>query len=236
VKGEGRSVVCLVALVLALAPSVAAARTEVEFAFGRGKYVKPHEVERAGLVVVPDAVTPGARAPLVVFLHGLNQDGPLHKWMGAKGNPDVSAMLARLQVSGKAAPFLVAAPSQTVDASKPWGMWASFDLSDFIQKTEAALGARAVVDRSRVVVLTHSGGGCNVHGSALLAASATAPRRTPWCSPTRASIAAWPRRSSRPHPPRGCTRSTKQPRGSVTSSRSVRSSWARAIVARASAP
>lgn len=174
-KGGGRSLGCLVALAFALVPGVAVARTDVEFAFGRGKYVKPHEAGRAGLVVVPDGVTPGSRAPLVVFLHGLNQDGPLHKWMGAKGNPDVSAMLARLQASGRAAPFLVAAPSQTVDASKPWGMWAGFDLSDFVQKTEAALGPRAVVDRSRVVVLAHSGGGCNVHGSALLAASATAP-------------------------------------------------------------
>jgi poly(3-hydroxybutyrate) depolymerase len=137
--------------------------------------VKPREAAHAGLVVVPDAVSVGARAPLVVFLHGLNQDGPLHKWMGAKGNPDVSAMLTRLQAEGKAAPFLVAAPSQTIDASKPWGMWAGFDLSDFVQKTEAALGSRAVVDRSRVVVLAHSGGGCNVHGSALLAASAKAP-------------------------------------------------------------
>ena len=178
-KGEGRSSVRVVGVVLALAtvlvPRVAAARTEVEFAFGRGTYVKPHEAARAGLVVVPDAVAPGARAPLVVFLHGLNQDGPLHKWMGAKGNPDVSAMLVRLQAEGKAAPFLVAAPSQTVDASKPWGMWASFDLSDFVQKTEVALGSRASVDRSRVVVLAHSGGGCNVHGSALSAASANAP-------------------------------------------------------------
>lgn len=174
-KGGGRSFGRLLALGIALVPSIAAARTDVEFAFGRGKYVKPHEAERAGLVVVPDAVTTGSRAPLVVFLHGLNQDGPLHKWMGAKGNPDVSAMLSRLQASGRAAPFLVAAPSQTVDASKPWGMWESFDLSDFVQKTEAALGPRAVVDRSRVVVLAHSGGGCNVHGSALLAASAKAP-------------------------------------------------------------
>ena len=70
---------------------------------------------------------------------------------------------------------VVAAPSQTRDASRPWGMWQAFDLADFVQKTEAALGARAHVDRSHVVVLAHSGGGCNVHGSALAAASARAP-------------------------------------------------------------
>ena len=174
-KGSSVALVLTFALTFSLCPGLAAARTEVEFAFGGGTYAKPREAARAGLVVVPDAVSPGARAPLVVFRHGLNQDGPLHKWMGAKGNPDVSVMLSRLQAEGRAAPFLVAAPSQTVDASKPWGMWASFDLSDFVQKTEAALGPRASVDRSRVVVLAHSGGGCNVHGSALLAASAKAP-------------------------------------------------------------
>jgi poly(3-hydroxybutyrate) depolymerase len=175
VRGSRVALVLSFSLTASLSSAVAGARTEVEFAYGGGKYVKPREAARAGLVVVPDAVSVGARAPLVVFLHGLNQDGPLHKWMGAKGNPDVSAMLASLQAEGKAAPFLVAAPSQTIDASKPWGMWAGFDLADFVQKTEAALGSRAVVDRSRVVVLAHSGGGCNVHGSALLAASAKAP-------------------------------------------------------------
>ena len=166
-KGSSVALLLSFSLTSSICPGLAAARTEVEFAFGGGKYVKPREAARAGLVVVPEAVSLGARAPLVVFLHGLNQDGPLHKWMGAKGTPDVSAMLVRLQAEGRAAPFLVAAPSQTVDASKPWGMWASFDLSDFVQKTEAALGPRASVDRSRVVVLAHSGGGCNVHGSAL---------------------------------------------------------------------
>ena len=168
---------CVAVWTLAWAPS-AHAREEITFPYGAPRYVPEALASTAGLVVVPPGVARGANAPLVVFLHGLNQDGPLHKWLGARhdrGTPDIASTFERLQAEGKMQPVLLAAPSQTRDASRPWGMWQAFDLADFVQKTEAALGARAHVDRSRVVVLAHSGGGCNVHGSALAAASARAP-------------------------------------------------------------
>ena len=164
----------ILALMLGSLPK-AEAREEIAFAYGAPRYVSEAQAPTAGLVVVPESVGRGANVPLVVFLHGLNQDGPLHKWLGAKGTPDIGVVLERLQTQGKTAGFVVAAPSQTRDASRPWGMWQSFDLGDFVQKAEAALGARAHVDRSKIIVLAHSGGGCNVHGSALRAASSRAP-------------------------------------------------------------
>ncbi len=149
----------------------AEARDETTFAYGAPRYVPPERAASAGLVIAPKAVAQGNKAPLVVFLHGLNQDGPLHKWLGARGTQDIAVLLEKLQTEGKTVPFMIAGPSQTKDAARPWGMWQNFDLGDFVAKTEAALGSRATVDRSRVIVLAHSGGGCNVHGSALRAAS-----------------------------------------------------------------
>lgn len=169
--------VAALAFALSSAPLAASAREEITFAYGAPRYVPPALGPTAGLVVVPPAVGAGATVPLVVFLHGLNQDGPLHKWLGARGTQDIGVVLESLQAEGKTAPFVVAAPSQTRDAARPWGMWQGFDLEDFVQKAEAALGSRARVDRSKIIVLAHSGGGCNVHGSALLAASS---RRTPY--------------------------------------------------------
>jgi hypothetical protein len=149
----------------------AEARDETTFAYGAPRYVPQERAASAGLVIAPKSVAQGTKVPLVVFLHGLNQDGPLHKWLGARGTQDIAVLLEKLQTEGKTAPFLIAGPSQTKDAARPWGMWQNFDLGDFVAKTEAALGTRATVDRSRVIVLAHSGGGCNVHGSALRAAS-----------------------------------------------------------------
>ena len=153
----------------------ASARETFTFAYGAPRFVPTENASTAGIALVPEAIGSGALVPLVVFLHGLNERGPLHKWLGAKGTTDIGAVLEGLQSQGKTRSFVIAAPSQTRDASRPWGMWQGFDLADFVQKTEAALGTRVRVDRTRIVVLAHSGGGCNVHGSALLAASSKQP-------------------------------------------------------------
>jgi hypothetical protein len=43
-------------------------------------------------------------------------------------------------------------------------MWQDFDLDDFVAAVDAALGPRAEVDRDAVIVLGHSGAGCNPNG------------------------------------------------------------------------
>ncbi len=151
------------------------AHDDIVFPYGAPRYVPERLAAQAGLVVVPSALPRGARVPLVVFFHGLNQDGPLHKWLGGRGTPDMRPYFERLQAEGKTAPFLVAAPSQTRDAARPWGMWQAFDLADFVDRASAALAGRAEVDRTQIIVFAHSGGGCNLHGSALRAASARDP-------------------------------------------------------------
>ncbi len=173
--GALRSALIAALLMMLGATHARAAGQSTEFPFGAPLYIPESRTLRGGLVHVPEGVPRGARVPLVVFLHGLNQDGPLHKWLGGRGTPDLRPFFERLVSEGKTAPFLVAGPSQTRNAARPWGMWQSFDLGDFVARTELALGERASVDRSRVVLLAHSGGGCNVHGSILRSASSKAP-------------------------------------------------------------
>ena len=78
-------------------------------------------------------------------------------------------MAARLVADGMIVPLLVAGPSQTRNATRPWDMWEAFDLTAFLAALEPALDAAAAprVDRSRVVLVGHSGGGCNLRGSIL---------------------------------------------------------------------
>jgi hypothetical protein len=104
-------------------------------------------------------VPPGARdnARLLVFLHGNNDGGPMHGGMGAA---DTAYDLRALVPSDT----IVAAPSQTRNASGA-GLWAGFDLDEFVAAVEAATGA--TIDRSRVVLMGHSGAGCSSVGGLL---------------------------------------------------------------------
>jgi hypothetical protein len=43
-------------------------------------------------------------------------------------------------------------------------MWPRFDVGDFLDATDAALGELARTDRSRIIVVGHSGAGCNPTG------------------------------------------------------------------------
>ena len=43
-------------------------------------------------------------------------------------------------------------------------LWPGFDLDAFLDRTAARLAGIATIDRSRVIVVGHSGAGCNIHG------------------------------------------------------------------------
>ena len=114
----------------------------------------------------------GESAPLVVLLHGVNLDQVLHMWFGTRGYPDVAELSAKTIASGAALPFILAAPSQTKGAASGRRMWQDFDLDDFVRTVEAAIGARAAIDRDAVYVIGHSGAGCNPDGGLLRVARA----------------------------------------------------------------
>lgn len=104
-------------------------------------------------------VPPGARnhARLLVYLHGNNDGGMMHGGMGAS---DTAYDLRAIVPSDT----IVAAPSQTRNASGA-GLWAKFNLDEFVGAVEAATGA--TIDRSNVILMGHSGGGCSYQGGLL---------------------------------------------------------------------
>jgi hypothetical protein len=138
--------------------------TTIEFAFGAPAFVPDSQAARAGGAIVIGAEANREARPLVVFLHGLNEAGPLHRELDV-----VARVAAKLVADGTIVPLLVAAPSQTRNASRPWDMWEAFELGSFLAALEPALDAAGAprVDRARVVLVGHSGGGCNPKGSIL---------------------------------------------------------------------
>jgi hypothetical protein len=116
-----------------------------------------------GLAYVPRGAPADEPLPIVVFLHGMNPEGIVHMWFGPPYG-DLRPVVDDLVASGRAAPFVLAAPTHTRFATGAAVMWHDLDLADFVDATERALGGAAHVDRERVVVVGHSGGGCNPTG------------------------------------------------------------------------
>jgi hypothetical protein len=172
----GAVVLVALALVTGEAPADAPASASqrqtfrASFAFKDAEYLTLGEA-KGGHVVVPARVAPGERVPLVVLLHGVNIGIGVHMWLGAKGEPDLAPLVERV-VDGGAPPFLFAAPSQTKGAWSGRSMWKDFELDDFVKAVDDALGARARVDRSAVIVMGHSGAACNPDGGLLHVARA----------------------------------------------------------------
>jgi hypothetical protein len=109
-------------------------------------------------------------APLVVFLHGANGD-VVHRWLGGSG--DVRPIVAAWATLPGADAPIVAGPSQTRDAHDGNGLFVDFDLDDFVDAVEAALPDGVSVDEERIIVVGHSGAGCNEDGGLVSAPSGT---------------------------------------------------------------
>jgi hypothetical protein len=88
-------------------------------------------------------------------------------WLTGKTEPDLAPLVERLASAGSSRPFVFAAPSQTRSAWSGHMMWKDFDLDDFVRAVDDAIAGRASVDPQTVIVLGHSGGGCNPDGGLL---------------------------------------------------------------------
>lgn len=149
-------------------PAVAASTTTT-FPFEDGRYLRSTDRD-GGLVHAPSSKDP---LPLLVFLHGVNEAGPLHFGLG--GGPfDLRSVADDLLSKGATRTFAVAGPSQNKDAWTGSKLWSGFDLDAFVDATESALGGR--IDRSMVVVAGHSGAGCNQTGGLLAPRGKIVPR------------------------------------------------------------
>lgn len=118
----------------------------------------------------------GEALPVLVFLHGLNAEKIKFRWMGGGAEGDVRRIVAELIEENQIPPILVAAPSSIDPATmtNAGSAWPGFDLDRFLDRTIERLDGTAVVDRGRVIVAGHSGGGCNIHGGLATAMKAQA--------------------------------------------------------------
>ena len=144
----------------------AAAEYRAVFPYRDADFLSPGEAA-GGIAVVPDGTPRGGKLPLVVLLHGVNNDQVLHMWFGTNAYPDLAAIGAKAIASGTSPPYVLAAPSQTKAAWSGRRMWQDFDLDDFVGAVEAALATHAVIDRDEVIVIGHSGAACNPDGGLL---------------------------------------------------------------------
>jgi hypothetical protein len=112
------------------------------------------------------AALSGQGLPVLVFLHGNNAEGIKYRWMGGGTEGDIRRVVSDLIEAGQVPPMLVASPSSIDPAtmSNAGLSWPAFDLDAFLDRTADRLGTAIVIDRGRVVVAAHSGGGCNIHG------------------------------------------------------------------------
>jgi hypothetical protein len=155
------------ALSLASLSSTVQAATSVDFPFDDERYLLFAQQD-GGRAFVPEGVVADQPVPLVIFLHGTNDMGPLHRWM-AEPN-DLRPVVQKWVRDGAVGPMVLAAPSQTRKAWSGKYLWAGFDAGAFVAATQSALGASARLDRNQVVLVGHSGAGCNDAGGLLAAA------------------------------------------------------------------
>lgn len=112
------------------------------------------------------ATVTGKPSPILVFLHGMNTELSKYRWMGGGQEGDVRRIVAELMEAGSVAPMIVAGPStiDRVTASNAMLLWPAFDLDGFLDRTAERLAGIATLDRSRVILVGHSGAGCNIRG------------------------------------------------------------------------
>ncbi|MGK3988404.1 hypothetical protein WME99_35505 [Sorangium sp. So ce136] len=123
------------------------------------------------------AADPARPLPVLVFLHGTNEARIRYRWMGGGQEGDIRRIAAQLMEAGQIPPILVAAPSAVLPAAVAVARtsWPAFDLDAFLDATAERLRGVATLDRARVLVAGHSGGGCNPAGGIATAVRASTP-------------------------------------------------------------
>ncbi len=132
-----------------------------------------------GRAYLPPAVTaqPSRPRPLVIFLHGVNPSFTRFFWMGGGSEPDVRVWLDEIIDSGSIEPPVLAAPSSDHSCTLPQALFTGFDLDRFLDRTLRATRGKATIDLSRVILVGHSGAGCNRNGGLMSALrGSVAPR------------------------------------------------------------
>jgi len=121
------------------------------------------------------AAEPNLPRPMVVFIHGTNAALIKYRWMGGGPEGDLRRVLSELMDSGQIEPVILAGPSAILPSvvANARNIWPSFDLDLFVRLASEKLHGRATVDRRRIIVVAHSGGGCNPNGGIATALQGT---------------------------------------------------------------
>jgi len=120
---------------------------------------------------------PDIPRPLVVYLHGINKRFVKYPWMGRAGPVDLRAKWDRYLRQGMIAPAVLAAPSTIMACKLPQALWTAFDLDRFLAHTIRATRGQVRIDLEQIIVVGHSGAGCNHRGGLVTALQATVPLR-----------------------------------------------------------
>jgi hypothetical protein len=169
----------VIGLVLVAQPTGAqpslAGRT-VDYTYGATEGAVEHRAWTGRAYLHPRLLDHAATAyPVVVYLHGINKQQVQHPWMGAQGTPDLRSAWDRYLIEKRIAPAVLAAPSSTVACKLPQALWDGFDMDRFLAFTVRATRDQVRIDLSRVVVIGHSGAGCNHRGGLVTALQSTLP-------------------------------------------------------------
>ena len=146
---------------LAVSAGASAGQTRF-FAHDDERYLQSWQ-KQGGAAFIPSGVPNDRPVPVVVFLHGTNARGKLHLWFRPRSR-DVRPLVETLLAGGEVAPFILAGPSQTKASALPSTLWQEFDLARFTADLQLALAGEAVIDESRLILVGHSGAGCNPSG------------------------------------------------------------------------
>lgn len=128
---------------------------------------------------VPDKAlgAPATARPVVVFIHGLNTELIKYRWAGGGNEGDVRRIVGDLVDAGSMAPAVLVAPSSIVPSSVNNAVtcWPELDVDRLLDRAESELKGVTTLDRKRVIVAGHSGGGCNTKGGVMTALKTKSP-------------------------------------------------------------
>jgi hypothetical protein len=153
---------------------------EVEFPFDDARRLLPGQTHGGKAWRSRGLPNDGGAVPLVIFVHGVIFDGRRHHWLTPDRNGpwDARPFMNDLVDSGAVPPLVVAVPSQTRDGTDPGKLFVGLDFDAFVRAVDDAIAPHQRVDRSRIVVIGHSGSACDPNNAAFAALQAKtfAPR------------------------------------------------------------
>jgi hypothetical protein len=152
---------------VAAEPSPTLPGETIDRPFDGAKVTQHHDESYVNRIYLPAGVAAASvrdPLPLLVFLHGVNRTHRAHRFSGNEGDPDIRQIVGALVDEGAVPPLVLAAPSSVLSCDYPLSMWPSFDLDRLVEDTARTLRGRVSLDRGRVVLVGHSGAGCNATG------------------------------------------------------------------------